>query len=209
MINLGMRVLEKRVSPINGRIVVARSLALGTYIQVEGLTQSGGIVESIWRSTLKKIHNSYPVIHNSLILGLGGGTAARIAKSLWPKAKITGVEIDPIMLELGSRYLELGKTRVKTVVGDAERAIKRTKLKYDLILVDIYLGDKFPEKFEEFDFLNRLTRKIEKGGVVIFNRLYYGDKRPEAVKFGEKLKKFFPSVEYYYPEANAMFICRT
>ena len=204
---LGQKVIEKRVSPINGRITVARSLGLGTYIQVEGLTQSGGIVESIWKSTLKKVHNSYPVIHNSLILGLGGGTAAKIAKSLWPEAEITGVEIDPIMVELGRKYLNLNLDINSIYIGDAERAIKRTKLKYDLILVDVYIGDKFPEKFESPVFLKPIPKLLTSTGIVVFNRLYYGDKRSEAVKFGEKLKKVFPTVEYFYPQANLMFLC--
>ena len=31
-----------------------------------------------------------------LILGLGGGSAARVVRALAPKARITGVEIDPV-----------------------------------------------------------------------------------------------------------------
>ena len=201
-----MKIIEKRVSPINGRITVARSLGLGTYIQVEGLTQSGGIVESIWKSTLKKIHNSYPVIHNLLILGLGGGTAAKVIKKLWPDAEITGVEIDPIMIELGKKYLNLDLDLNSIYIGDAERSIRRTKVRYDLILVDMYLGDKFPEKFEDTTFLKLILKQLTSNGVVVFNRLYYGEKRKEAVKFGEKLKKVFPKVEYFYPQANLMLI---
>src|SRR3990170_5522991 len=114
---LGQKVIEKRISPINGRITVARSLGLGTYIQVEGLTQSGGIVGGIWMKTLKKVKSEKFKIKSCLILGLGGGTAAKIAKSLWPEAEITGVEIDPIMVELGIRYLSLEVSGVKVVIG--------------------------------------------------------------------------------------------
>lgn len=209
MATLGMRIIEKRVSPINGRITVARSLGLGTYIQIEGLTQSGGIVESIWKSTLKKVHRSLITNHRTLILGLGGGTAVKVVKKLWSEAEITGVEIDPIMIELGRKYLNLNLNLNSIYIGDAERSIRRTRMKYDLILVDVYLGEVFPEKFEDFDFLARLSRKIKTGGIIVFNRLYYGEKRSEAVRFGEKLKKVFPKVEYLYPQANLMFLCST
>ena len=207
---LGQKVIEKRVSPINGRITVARSLGLGTYIQVEGLTQSGGIVGGIWMKTLKKVKSEKFKIKSCLILGLGGGTAAKIAKSLWPEAEITGVEIDPIMVELGIRYLSLEVSGVKVVIGDALEISEKLKVKsekFDLILVDMYLGDKFPEKFEDTTFLKLILKLLTSNGLVVFNRLYYGEKRPEAVKFGEKLKKVFPTVEYFYPQANLMFLC--
>ena len=202
-----MKILEKRVSGVNGRVVVAKSLGLGIYIQVMGLTQSGGIVTRIWKQTLKNIKKLKPDVKNSLILGLGGGTAAGVIKNLWPEANVTGVEIDPVMVELGRKYLDLSVD--KLYIGDGQRAVARVKLSYDLILVDCYLGDKFPEKFEELSFLKKILKILKPAGIAVFNRLYYGDKRKEAYKFGEKLKKVFPEIEYFYPDANVMFICRT
>jgi len=160
--------------------------------------------------TLKKVKSEKFKIKSCLILGLGGGTAAKIAKSLWPEAEITGVEIDPIMVELGIRYLSLEVSGVKVVIGDALEISEKLKVKsekFDLILVDMYLGDKFPEKFEDTTFLKLILKLLTSNGLVVFNRLYYGEKRPEAVKFGEKLKKVFPTVEYFYPQANLMFLC--
>ena len=49
---------------------------MGIYIQANGLTQSGGIVESIWKSTLRQIKAKD--INSILILGLGGGTLAKL-----------------------------------------------------------------------------------------------------------------------------------
>jgi hypothetical protein len=48
---LGTRILEERKSKFNGDINVVRSLGFGTYIQVNNLTQSGGVVEEIWKET--------------------------------------------------------------------------------------------------------------------------------------------------------------
>jgi len=66
------------------------------------------------------------------------------------------------------------------------------------VIVDTYLGDKFID-------ITRLH--LTKSKIIVFNRLCYGDKRPEAVKFGRKLEKIFPKVEWFYPEANLMFFC--
>jgi len=77
---MGTQILKEIESPINGKIQVVRSLGLGTYIQVGGLTQSGGILEGVWRKPLKKVYQSLITNHQSLILGLGGGTACDDAK---------------------------------------------------------------------------------------------------------------------------------
>lgn len=196
---LGTKILEERKSEFNGNIKVVRSLGFGTYIQVNSLTQSGGMVEEIWRSTLKNLRTKE--IKNCLILGLGGGTAAKLIRKYWPDAEITGVEIDPEMVELGRKYLGLDDTEV--IIQDAYEFMKKNKEKYDLVIVDLYVGDKFPEKFEKEEFLKKLTQNR----LVIFNRLYFGEKRKEAVKFGNKLEKVFPKVNWFYPQANLMFFC--
>lgn len=195
---LGTKILEERKSEYNGNIKVVRSLGFGTYIQVNNLTQSGGIVETFWKETLRKIKKEK--ITKVLILGLGGGTVVKLIKKYWPNTKITGVEIDRVMVELGTRYLVLGNSGAKIVIKDAYNFDSRG---FDLVIVDVYCGDKFPKKFENEVFLKKLT----KNKLVIFNRLYFGEKRKEAIKFGNKLEKIFKKVEWYYPQANLMFLC--
>ncbi len=201
----GQKILEKRKSKFNGEIKVVRNLAFGTYIQAGGITQSGGIIEDIWRPTLKKIINYKLSINNCLILGLGGGSAAKLIRKFWPEAEITGIDIDPVIVGLGKKYLGLNKVRIE--IADAyDFIVHSTKYKvqrYDLVLVDVYQGREFPRKFEEEKFLKLLT----KFKIVVFNRLYYGEKRPEAMRFGRRLEKVFKKVDYFYPQANLMFVC--
>jgi spermidine synthase len=201
----GVRILEERQSRVNGKLTVVRDFAWGTYIQVKGLTQSGGVVKTVWQFTLKKL--SQEEIQNCLILGLGGGTNAKLVRKFWSKAEITGIEINPLFIELGRKYLGLDKTKVKIKIRDAFDFVKKDKQKYDLILVDTYVGDKFPEKFASEEFFRDLKKIVSPQGRIVFNRLYYGEKRPEAMKFSKRLEKAFPKVEAIYPEANVMFIC--
>jgi len=202
---IGTKVLEERDSKYNGHLKVSRSLGFGTYIQAEGLTQSGGIVETIWKQTVKKIKGQKSNVKSCLILGLGGGTVAKLIKKNWPKTKIIGIDIDPVMIELGKKYLGLNKYGVDIQIADASNFHKR---KFDLIVVDLYNGDRYPEKFETENYIQLVRRELTSPGIAIFNRLYYGDKRPQTVKFGNKLQKIFFKVEWFYPEANLMFLCR-
>lgn len=67
---IGTKIFEERRSKFNGNLRVVKSFGLGIYIQANGLTQSGGIVEKFWDQTLRKIKNEKP--KNVLVLGLGG-----------------------------------------------------------------------------------------------------------------------------------------
>jgi spermidine synthase len=200
---IGTKILEEVESKYNGHVRVVKTFGLGTYIQADGLTQSGGIVEGFWDQTLKKVHSSLPLVGSSLILGLGGGTAAKLIRKIWPGSKINGIDLDPLMVELGKKYLDLNETEVEVKIQDAYIF----KGRYDLILIDLYNGDKFPEKFGEVEFLRRIRSGLTKNGYAIFNRTFYGDNRTKALKFGKKLEKVFAKVEYYYPEVNLMVIC--
>ncbi len=204
------KILEVAESPINGRIEVVKTFGFGPYIKVSGLTQSGGILFSIWNKVLKKVKRLNFEVKNCLVLGLGGGTVVKLVKKYWPDAKITGVDIDPIMVSMGKKYLELSERDVKIFIEDAKDFItknQKLKNKFDLILVDTYIGEEFPKKLEGEEFLKGVKNLLSAKGIVVFNRLYFGEKRKEAVKFLEKLEGFFLKVEVVYPHANVMFLC--
>ena len=69
------------------------------------------------------------------------------------------------------------------------------------------MGGKVPEKLETVEFFEKVKDILKEDGVVVINRLYYGEKRKEAIKILEKLEKVFTNVKVVYPEANVMFIC--
>ncbi|MGB6882053.1 MAG: hypothetical protein WBD86_02025 [Microgenomates group bacterium] len=210
----GVKILEEVQSPINGKITVVKTLGFGTYIQVEGLTQSGGVVYGVWRTTLRKIRNTKSKIQNCLVLGLGGGSAAGLVKKFWPEAEITGVEIDPIMVDLGKKYLGLKELKINRachfVIEDVHKYCIEAKdrgKKFDLILVDMYVGYEVPKKFETENFIELVKSIITEGGIIVFNRLYFDEKRKKAKIFHRKLIHTFKKVRPIYPEANVMFVC--
>ena len=207
----GSKILEERKSSFNGSIQVVKSLGFGTYIQVEGLTQSGGVVKDIWKTTLKKLKSDKTSVNNCLILGLGGGSVAKIITKNFPGVKITGVDIDKNMVELGKKYLGLGKIDMKIKIRDGYeyvKILKKKKKKFDLIIIDIYKRDEYPEKFEKENFLKLIYSLLTENGMAIFNRLYWDEKRKLAHKFLKKLSSVFGDVLPFYPEANVMFICK-
>lgn len=205
------RVLEEVDSPINGKLTVVKDLAWGTYIKAGGLTQSGGIAKNVSKTAIKKIKGRGFKVDNALILGLGGGSTAGLIKKYFKNANVTGVDLDPLMVELGKKYLGLSE-EVKIEIEDAFEYLKTLSSKskpqkFDLVFIDLYVGDKIPEKFEKKVFLRAVKGVLKGGGVAVFNRLYYGEKRIEAVKFGKMLESEFKEVKAILPEANVVFLC--
>ncbi|KKR11138.1 MAG: hypothetical protein UT39_C0011G0010 [Candidatus Woesebacteria bacterium GW2011_GWA1_39_21] len=206
----GVVALEEASSPVNGKISVMKSIGYGTYFQVGNLTQSGGVMYDIWKTTLKKIKQMTNDPQSVLILGLGGGSCAVISRKQWPYAIITGVDFDKTIVDLGNKYLNLGKTDAEIVVDDANEFIEKSandRKEYNLILVDLYVGQEFPVAFETDKFIENVGKSLPTGGVAVFNRLYSGEKRPASMAFGKKLEGYFTKVEYFFPEANVMLIC--
>ena len=209
----GTWLIDEAKSPINGKVQVVKSFAFGTYLQVGRLTQSGGVVYGVWRTTLRKVKKQKQEIKNCLILGLAGGSVAKLVRKFWgDEVKMTGVDIDSVMVELGKKHLGLGKHNVNVIIEDAYEFLRKTlkskrKTKYDLICVDLYVGDKYPAKFEEDEFLKLILKLLSNEGMAVFNRLYYDEKRAQAMKFGKTLEKYFASVTPVFPQANIMFVC--
>jgi spermidine synthase len=207
----GRIVLKRANSEVNGELVVLRDFAFGTYIHGGGLPQSGGLAEWIWKDSLKEIKKEKENIDKCLIIGLGGGSIAKLVRKNWPDAKITGVDIDPVIVELGKRYMGLAKSNVDVHIEDAEDFIKKqteTRNSYDLVCFDTYVKASFPKKFESVQLIKQVKSLLSVNGLAVFNRLYGPDDRASAISFEKKLQEVFGKVERLYPEANVMFVCQ-
>lgn len=197
-------------SPINGKIEVREFLGKPRLI-VKNLIQSGGLLEAIWKKGLKTINNKQLTINNILILGLGGGTAVQLVNQFFPKAKIIGVEIDPLMIQLAKKYFGLDNYKnLKIINQDAIKFCSKTPRmvnNFDLILVDLYFGDQIPEKSESETFLKNLKKKLNKKGIIIFNRLFYQQHQSKAEKYIKKLDQYFSKVKLIRIWSNLLIVC--
>lgn len=206
-----IQILEEKESPFNGKITVVKTLE-GTRLMVGGISQSGWLMKKVWNVALKKIskdRSDKPKTDSVLILGLGGGSIAELVQKYWPSAKITGVDIDPSMVELGKKYLGLGKiNNLKIELIDANEFLKRSSLQesFNLVIVDIYKGIKVPKEFTTQEFVEKIFQVVSSGGVAVFNRLYSEVERKESDSFGRMVGAVFPVSTLVKPEANIIFI---
>lgn len=142
---------------------------------------SYGSLQRILRKGLKYIgFERIRGFKNILVLGVAGGSVIKtLSEEIEFKGQITGVEIDPAVIEIANTYFDLDKIQnLELVNDDAFEFVLKTKEKYDLIIIDIFKDTEMPNfLFEEF-FINRINLLLNVNGFILFNTmtLYKKDK---------------------------------
>jgi spermidine synthase len=103
------------------------------------------------------------------ILGNAGGTVARALGHYWPDTLIDGVEIDGEVSALGRRWFDMHAPRLRTHTEDARPFLRRTKERYDAILVDAYRQPYIPFYLSTREFFGLAHDRLRPGGRVIIN----------------------------------------
>ncbi len=167
---------------------------------------SYGSLQRILRKGLKYI--GFERIRNFesvLILGVAGGSVIKtLVDEIKFKGKITGVEIDESVIEIANRYFQLNEIKnLEIVIDDAFEFVLKTKLKYDLIIIDIFQDTTMPNfLFEDF-FINRINSLLNLNGFILFNTMVINKKQEERnqvykSKFGGNYSlRMYPKVEVH------------
>ncbi|MBI5358244.1 hypothetical protein HZB69_01280 [Candidatus Amesbacteria bacterium] len=196
-------IVEEFKSKYSGKLTVKKIWDWGWqyYVTTGVLSQSGGIINDLWKPI---IFNIQCLMSNVLILGLATGTAARIINKKFKNVRITGVEIDPVMIKIGKKYFDLDKIpNLKIINIDASKYCPKEI--YELILVDLYVGDKCPKFVYTKSFLEKVRRL---GKIAIFNHLFYdAQKKEDAEKLIKKLGKYYKNIKLQRVLTNVMIIC--
>ncbi len=104
------------------------------------------------------------------ILGLAGGTSARqITAAFGSSVDITGVEIDPDILDVAHRYFHLDEPNVHAVVQDARYWLAGDGGRYDLIAMDAYRQPYIPFHLTTREFFQLAAAHLAPGGAVVVN----------------------------------------
>jgi len=104
------------------------------------------------------------------ILGLAGGTTAtQLAAAYGPSVDITGVEIDPTLVDVARGYFHLTEPNVHPVVQDARYWLATVHGSYDLISIDAYRQPYIPFHLTTEEFFASARQHLAPGGVVAVN----------------------------------------
>jgi spermidine synthase len=215
------KLLYSTSSPYSGVINVwqrgmERVLEMGDYPQSVGL-DAYDLENRVWSKVVAESMERVPDPKAILILGLGGGTEAHLFSERISGAAIDGVEIDPVVIEIGRKFFDLGKIpNLKIIVADAFAVIEAPEnyplraSKYGVIVVDTYVGDKLPQEVEEQRILTKIKKLLAPRGLAVFNCVSQAS--PRALK--SVLEGVFAKVEeigvsygWGLPPGNILFFC--
>ncbi|MFV8356129.1 spermidine synthase [Flavobacterium sp. XS1P32] len=144
----------------------------------ENANYSYGSLQRILRLGLKNIgYEKIAVMNQILILGVGGGSVIKtLVDEIKFKGSITGVEIDPEIINIANTYFKLDEIKNLTIViDDAFEFVLKTKAKYDLIIIDIFQDTTMPNFLFETFFTNRVCSLLKSRGFILFNTMLLND----------------------------------
>jgi spermidine synthase len=128
------------------------------------------------------------------ILGNAAGTTARAYGHYFPATAIDAVEIDGELTDIGRRYFDLRAPRLRTHTADARPYLRRTRERYDAIVVDAYRQPYIPFYLATKEFFALARDRLRPGGVVLINVGHPArSSRLERV-LGATLAAVFPTV---------------
>lgn len=112
-------------------------------------------------------------MENILVLGVAGGSVIKtLTDEIRNSGKITGVEIDPEVIDLAKKFFHLDQIpNLELVLDDAFEFVLKTKKTYDLVIIDIFQDTLMPNFLFEHFFAMRIADITRSGGYILFNTM--------------------------------------
>lgn len=143
---------------------------------------SYGSLQKVLEFALRKIDLSD--VKDVLVLGLGGGSVIKSLREVFNyKLGIIAVEIDPVVIEIARKEFGVfADYRTEIICSDAYEYLINNPKKFDLIIIDLFIDDKVPEKFISMEFWKSVKSKVRYDGFMIFNSINVNTKTLEKIK---------------------------
>lgn len=145
----------------------------GTFASV--WRREGPVTGSVWDALVAPLLLLPPARRRRvLILGLGGGSAARLARALAPRARIVGVEPDRAVVAAARRHFGLDALGVEVIADGALPALARERRRFDLVIEDCFVGRAGAERKPPGlprPGLALAARRLAPGGILVVNTI--------------------------------------
>jgi spermidine synthase len=105
----------------------------------------------------------------ALILGLGGGTLARLLRARWGNMRMVGVDNDDAILAVASSAGWLPTCGLEIVQRDAFEYVQTCHERFDYVAIDLFRGDHLAARAFGKPFLRRVRNLLEPRGRLAVN----------------------------------------
>ena len=133
-------------------------------------------------------------VRSLLIIGLAGGTVAKLATSAYGPILIDGVELDPAIIETGQRYFAMTEPNLHPIAQDGRYFLNHGAGQYDLIVIDAYRPPYIPFHLTTVEFFREVATHLSDSGVVAINVGRTADDYALVDALAATMGQVFPSV---------------
>ena len=173
--------LKKIVSFLYPFVTKIKSLHSGTLriilvdgkkmLNTDNANYSFGSLHRIMRFALKKVE--LDADENILLLGLGAGSVIDIVRNDFHlKNRLVAVDFDSVIIDVARKEFDLDSyENTEIVCADAYRYVQEEQGRYGLIIIDLFIDNKVPEKFFDNVFWGHISRILSRKGQIIFNTM--------------------------------------
>jgi spermidine synthase len=109
-----------------------------------------------------------------LMIGLGGGSTQHAFEHYYPDVSFRTIEIDPAVARVARDYFTVRESdKQKVEISDGRVFLRRSRAKYDLIILDAYLsgryGSSIPQHLATKEFFELARDHLTANGVLVYN----------------------------------------
>jgi len=146
---------------------------------------------SVWDALVAPLAWLPPARRRSvLVLGLGGGSAARLVRAIAPECRVVGVESSAEVIDAARRWFELDGLGIEVVHDCARHFLRRCRARFDLVIEDVFVGE--GRAVHKPDWLPApglaaAARRVRRGGLLVSNSL------DEARDVARTVRALFPA----------------
>ena len=143
-------------------------------------------------------------------MGLGGGNVVKLLSDAYPQISLLAIDIDPLMIEIANKHFGLDKIKnIEFITADVIAWLKSNKnKKFDLIIIDIYIGFLNPDPTREENFLADVKKLLHSDGIVLYNCHYRLGHHAEYERFTSLCRNIFQNVReiFSYPYNRVLLL---
>ncbi|GJL84017.1 MAG: spermidine synthase [marine bacterium B5-7] len=137
------------------------------------------------------INTEHPVT-SAFFLGGGSFSMPGYLKHINPEMRVVVAEVDPDVVQIGTKYLELNKD-IEVIIGDGRNVLADDSSRYDVIVNDAFHGvRKIPFHLASREFNQLVSNRLSSKGVYIINVRGHPSQSHMASSFVKTLSDVFP-----------------
>lgn len=131
-----------------------------------------------------------------LLLGFGAGSVFQLVRETFGREpEIVGVERDPIMLQIYRDYFLHSDANLTLIQADVQTYIQESTEKFDLILIDVFVGEHVPNTLFQESFVQFARNALSQSGVLMWNVIV--EDADQKSKFDLLTTFFSPSLTWF------------